>query len=78
MSIVRRFPVEQIGRVGYGLSMICMLKEWITRPRRRIRLPRPAGMTLVTGARREMIDGVFDSSNRLVHLIVHTRQKSLM
>jgi hypothetical protein len=36
------------------------------------------GMTLVTGARREVIDAVFDKSNRMVHLIVHTRQKSLM
>jgi len=58
--------------------MICMLKEWITRSRRPIRLPRPTSMTLVTGARRELIDAIFDDSNRMVHLIVHTRQKSLM
>jgi hypothetical protein len=58
--------------------MICMLKDWIRRPRFRIRLPRPTGMTLVTGARRELIDAVLDEHNRVVHLIVHTRQKSLM
>ncbi|MGA1530017.1 MAG: hypothetical protein ACO398_04650 [Kiritimatiellia bacterium] len=52
--------------------------DWISRPRRPIRLARPVGMTLVTGARREVIDAVFDRSNRMVHLIVHTRQKSLM
>jgi hypothetical protein len=57
--------------------MICRLMDWISRPRRPIRLARPAGMTLVTGARREVIDAVFDRSNRMVHLIVHTRQKSL-
>jgi len=58
--------------------MICMIKDWISKPRRKIRLPRPAGMTLVTGARRELIDAIFDDRNRMVHLIVHTRQKSLM
>jgi hypothetical protein len=58
--------------------MICRLMDWISRPRRPIRLARPVGMTLVTGARREVIDAVFDRSNRMVHLIVHTRQKSLM
>lgn len=35
-------------------------------------------MTLVTGARRELIDAIFDDRNRMVHLIVHTRTKSLM
>ncbi|HMP91190.1 MAG TPA: hypothetical protein PJ991_13400 [Kiritimatiellia bacterium] len=58
--------------------MICMFKEWMTRARRKIRLPRPTGMTLVTGASRELISAVVDDSNRIVHLIVHTRQKSLM
>lgn len=55
-----------------------MFKEWMTRARRKIRLPRPTGMTLVTGASRELISAVVDDSNRIVHLIVHTRQKSLM
>jgi len=58
--------------------MICMLKEWITKPRRIHRLPRPTGMILITGANREMIDARFDQNNRMTVLIVHTRQKSLM
>jgi len=58
--------------------MICMIKDWIRKPRPRIRLPRPAGMTLITGAKREMIDAIFDDRNRMVHLIIHTRTKSLM
>lgn len=58
--------------------MICMLKEWIRKPRHTIKLSRPAGMILVTGARREMINALFDKSNRMTHLIVHTKQKSLM
>lgn len=58
--------------------MICMLKDWIKRRPYRIRLSRPAGLTLVTGARRELIDAVFDDQNRMVHLIVHTRTKTLM
>ena len=57
--------------------MICFLNGWIRKPRHRIRLPRPSGMTLVTGAKRELIDAVVDESNRVVHLIVHTRSKSL-
>jgi hypothetical protein len=60
------------------VSMICMLKEWMTKPRRVLRLPRPKGMILITGASREMIDARFDAANRMTHLIVHTRQKSLM
>jgi len=58
--------------------MICMIKDWIRKPRHKIRLPRPTGMTLVTGSRRELIDAIFDDRNRMVHLIVHTRSKSLM
>ncbi|HMO52270.1 MAG TPA: hypothetical protein PKE26_14105 [Kiritimatiellia bacterium] len=58
--------------------MICRLIDWVTRPRKPIRLSRPLGMVLVTGARKEMIDAVFDKSNRMTCLIVHTRQKSLM
>jgi hypothetical protein len=57
--------------------MICLLKEWLVRPRPVIRLPRPAGMTLVTGADREMIHAVYDDNRRMVHLIVHTRTRSL-
>jgi len=58
--------------------MICMIKEWMSRPRHVFRLPRPSGMILITGASREKIDAEFDSAHRLVRLIVHTRQKSLM
>jgi hypothetical protein len=57
--------------------MICMIKDWITKPRRIHKLPRPSGMLLITGARREMIDARFDHLNRMTLLIVHTRQKSL-
>jgi len=55
-----------------------MIKEWMSRPRHVFRLPRPSGMILITGASREKIDAEFDSAHRLVRLIVHTRQKSLM
>jgi len=55
-----------------------MIKEWMSRPRHIFRLPRPTGMVLITGAPREKIDAEFDSARRLVRLIVHTRQKSLM
>lgn len=74
--ICRRLKLA--GRAGIYLRMICRVIDWFTRPRKPIRLSRPMGMTLVTGARREMIDAVFDKSNRMVHLIVHTRQRSLM
>lgn len=58
--------------------MICRIIDWISRPKKVIRLGRPLGMTLKTGASREMINAVYDRSNRMIHLIVHTRQKSLM
>jgi len=50
----------------------------IARPKKVIRLGRPLGMILRTGATKEMIYAVYDKSNRMVHLVVHTRQKSLM
>ncbi len=58
--------------------MICLIKDWITKPRRVISLSKPRGMILVTGASREMIDARFDAANRMTYLIVHTCQKSLM
>jgi len=58
--------------------MICRLIDLIARPKKVIRLGRPLGMTLRTGATKEMIYAVYDKSNRMVHLVVHTRQKSLM
>lgn len=57
--------------------MICLIKDWITRPRRVLKLPRPPNMILVTGATRESIDARYDETRRMTHLIVHTRQKSL-
>lgn len=55
-----------------------MLNNWFKKPGHKIRLPRPTGMTLVTGAKRELIDAVYDvRTDRMIHLIVHTRQKSL-
>jgi len=58
--------------------MICRLLDWVARPRKVIRLGRPVGMTLRTGAAKEMIYAVYDKTNRMVHLVVHTKQKSLM
>ncbi|MCB1100968.1 MAG: hypothetical protein KDL10_01310 [Kiritimatiellae bacterium] len=57
--------------------MIALLKEFLPRPRKPIRLSRPAAMTIITGARRESIDAVYDRNNRLQHLIVHTKIRSL-
>jgi len=58
--------------------LICRLIDLIARPKKAIRLGRPLGMTLRTGAAKEMIYAVYDKTNRMVHLVVHTRQKSLM
>lgn len=57
--------------------MIALLKEFLPRPRRPIRLARPANLTIITGARREAIDAEYDAQNRLRHLIVHTKIRNL-
>jgi len=57
--------------------MISWATDWIRRNRAVIRLREPQSMTLFTGADREAIDAVYDAGQRLVHLTVHTRQRSL-
>ena len=42
-----------------------------------IRLRLPQTTTLITGSDREAIDAVYDEGKRLVHLIIHTRQRAL-
>ena len=45
--------------------------------KRVIRLRQPQATTLITGSDREAIDAIYDEGQRLVHLIIHTRQGSL-
>lgn len=45
--------------------------------KRVIRLRQPQSTTLITGSDREAIDAIYDEGQRLVHLIIHTRQGSL-
>jgi hypothetical protein len=42
-----------------------------------IRLRMPQSTVIFTGADREAIDGVFDEGGRIVHLIIHTRIRTL-
>ena len=57
--------------------MIYWATAWMRRRRRLIRLRPPQSMVLITGSDRESIDAVFDAGGRIVHLIVHTRLRSL-
>ncbi len=57
--------------------MIAWAQEFVRRKKRVIRLRQPQSTTLVTGSEREAIDAVYDAGNRLVHLIIYTRQRSL-
>jgi hypothetical protein len=56
--------------------MIAWASVFVKR-RRAIRLRQPGSFVLVSGSDRESIDAVFDAGGRIVHLIVHTRIKSL-
>ncbi len=42
-----------------------------------IRLREPQSCTIITGAPTERIDARYDSGNRLVQLVIHTRHTSL-
>ena len=57
--------------------MIAWAQEFMRRKRHLIRLRQPQSTTLITGSDREAIDAVYDAGQRLVHLIIHTRQRSL-
>lgn len=57
--------------------MICWAMDLVRNGRSKIRLREPQALTIVTGADREAIDATYDTGNRLMHLIVHTRQRSL-
>lgn len=57
--------------------MMAWAKAFIRRKNRVIRLRQPQSTTLVTGSDREAIDAVYDAGQRLVHLIIYTRQRSL-
>lgn len=57
--------------------MIAWAQEFMRRKKRIIRLRQPQSTTLITGSDREAIDAVYDEGQRLVHLIIYTRQGSL-
>lgn len=78
-SLVYRYKTSEAAAPSrQDYAMICRIVEWIARPRRPIRLPRPSGLILITGAKKESIHAIFDDTNRMIQLVVHTRQKSLM
>jgi hypothetical protein len=56
--------------------MIAWARDLLRR-RQPIRLRLPQSFALVTGSDRESIDATFDPGGRIIHLIVHTRLKSL-
>jgi hypothetical protein len=56
--------------------VIAWVKDLLRR-RQPIRLRLPQSFALITGSNRESIDATFDDGGRIVHLIVHTRLKSL-
>lgn len=62
---------------GYGFPMMSWAQEFMRRKRHLIRLRLPQTTTLITGSDREAIDAVYDEGKRLVHLIIHTRQRAL-
>ncbi len=58
--------------------MIAWADQMLKKARRRIRLREPQTCTIITGAASEKIDAEFDAGNRLIRLIIHTRQASLL
>ncbi len=56
--------------------MIAWARDFLKR-KQLIRLRLPQSFALVTDSDRESIDATFDQGGRIIHLIVHTRLKSL-
>lgn len=57
--------------------MIAWADQIVQKARRRIRLREPQVCAIFTGAATERIDAEYDSGNRLIKLVIHTRQRSL-
>lgn len=57
--------------------MIAWADHLLKQARRRIRLREPQVCAIITGAAVEKIAAEYDAGNRLVRLVIHTRQGSL-
>ena len=57
--------------------MISRVSDVLHRARKTIRLREPQSVVIISGAPREAIDATYDGANRLVNLVVHTRQRSM-
>ncbi|MCZ7592978.1 MAG: hypothetical protein M5U15_12950 [Kiritimatiellae bacterium] len=57
--------------------MIAWADHILKKARRQIRLREPQVCAIFTGAATERIDAEYDSGNRLIKLVIHTRQRSL-
>ena len=75
--VPRSRSVVQVHFQGYNVRMIAWAQEFMRRKKRVIRLRQPQSTTLITGSDREAIDAVYDAGQRLVHLVIYTRQRSL-
>jgi hypothetical protein len=75
----RVFTCQSAGSaVTVARTMICFSRDFVLGRRRfHIRLRQPMSMILFTGCDKERINAVFDRQNRLLQLVVHTRQKNV-
>ena len=57
--------------------MICFVRTFFGIKDTVIRLKEPDNTIIFTGARKERIDAVIGSDNRIERLIIHTRQRGI-